>query len=123
MRYTGWGAARSRTSDVVDLTRCPDPACPGTKCQPARWRDLDPGGWCLVRRCPDCNRWWHGHHSHENVVRYDEALQAGTDRLISDLEQVTRRNQAEWSARFIHALRHDHIEPMDFGHPTTKGTQ
>lgn len=96
---------------TVDLTLCP---CGGTKCVPTWWSELPDDMWCLIRRCPDCLEWWHGHHTHDNVVRFDQALKAGTDRLITDLEHITRRNQAEWSARFISALNHDALLPSDF---------
>lgn len=99
---------------TIDLTRCPDAECPGTKVIPVQWSDLDPGGWCLIRRCPDCNRWWHGHHSHDTVVVFDDALRAGTDQLIADLEGLSRRNMAEWGARFVSALNHDALLPIDF---------
>lgn len=105
---------REQPKPMADLTLCPATDCSGKLCYPIRWTDLDPGGWCLVRRCPDCQRAWHGHHAHENVERYDTALQAGTDQLITDLEQLARRNQAEWSARFISALNHDALLPFDF---------
>jgi hypothetical protein len=48
------------------------------------------------------------------VERYDEVLAAETDRLISELERVTRENMEDQLERFSAALEQDAILPMDF---------
>ena len=48
------------------------------------------------------------------VERYDDLLNDSTDRLIEELDRVTRENMAETVERFRYALENDGIMPFDF---------
>ena len=49
------------------------------------------------------------------VERYDDVLNDATDRLIEELDRVTRENMTEAVDRFRLALENDGIMPFDFG--------
>ena len=48
------------------------------------------------------------------VERYDDVLNDATDRLIEELDRVTRENMTEAVDRFRLALENDGIMPFDF---------
>jgi hypothetical protein len=50
----------------------------------------------------------------DEVERYDDLLNAGTDALIDELERITRENMADALERFMRALEDDGIMPIDF---------
>jgi Zn finger protein HypA/HybF involved in hydrogenase expression len=99
-------------TEVRRIELCP--SCTGERVQPLDWREVDEAHWELRVRCPDCR--WHatGVFEQREVERYDDVLAADTDRLIAELDRVTRENMAEHLERFRVALEHDAIEPMDF---------
>jgi hypothetical protein len=90
------------------------PSCGNERVQPVDWREVDEAHWELQVRCPDCR--WNATAVFEQgeVERYDDVLAADTDRLIAELDRVTRENMEEHLERFRLALEHDAIEPMDF---------
>lgn len=100
-----------------DLTVCPE--CSGRLVYPLTWRDLDPGGWWLELRCPECETVRETECEHETIERFDHALNARTDALITDLERIESQHMAEDIERFVAALDADAILPCDFGWPTT----
>jgi hypothetical protein len=90
------------------------PACGGQRVHPLEWHEVDDDRWELEVRCPDCRWRTRDLFDHGEVERYDDLLGADTDRLIAELDRVTRENMEEHLERFRHALEHDVIEPMDF---------
>ena len=81
---------------------------------PVDWHEVDERSWRLDVRCPDCR--WMGSDvfAQDEVERYDDLLNAGTDALIDELERITRENMADHLERFIRALEDDGIMPIDF---------
>jgi hypothetical protein len=90
------------------------PSCSGSRVHPVDWREVDESRWELRVRCPDCRWRATGVFEQYEVERYDEVLAAETDRLIADLERVTRENMEDQLERFRAALEQDAILPMDF---------
>jgi hypothetical protein len=90
------------------------PSCSGSRVHPLDWREVDEARWELRVRCPDCRWRATGVFEQHEVERYDEVLCADTDRLIAELDRITRENMADQLERFRRALEHDAIEPMDF---------
>src|ERR671926_149744 len=70
--------------------------------------------WQLALRCPDCE-WRHTDtYDAVEVERFDDVLNDATDRLIEELDRVTRENMNEAVDRFRIALDQDGILPFDF---------
>jgi hypothetical protein len=90
------------------------PSCAGSRVHPVDWREVEESRWELRVRCPDCRWRATGIFEQFEVERYDEILAAETDRLIAELERVTRENMADQLERFSRALEQDAILPMDF---------
>jgi hypothetical protein len=90
------------------------PSCGGDRVHPTDWSEVQDMRWELHVRCPDCR--WRATDVFEQpeVERFDDFLAAGTDHLIAELDRVTRENMADQLERFLRALEHDAIEPMDF---------
>jgi hypothetical protein len=90
------------------------PSCAGSRVHPVDWREVDESRWELRVRCPDCRWRATGVFEQFEVERYDEVLASETDRLIAELDRVTRENMADQLERFRNALEQDAILPMDF---------
>jgi hypothetical protein len=90
------------------------PECDSDRVHPVDWHEVDERHWRLDVRCPDCR--WMGSDvfAQDEVERYDDLLNAGTDALIDELERITRQNMADHLERFIRALEDDGIMPIDF---------
>lgn len=114
---TAGGMLRPARDQAPILARCR--GCSSVMCQPVRWTELegpdDP--WQIVTRCPECNRWQAWTVPHATIEAFDRWLNAGTDRLIENLEQLERKHLEEEAARFAYALAVDAILPEDFGRP------
>jgi hypothetical protein len=96
----------------VNLECCPE--CTSGLVYPVSWRELEGDSWEIELRCPSCEWRERGVYSHTDVERFDEVLNRGTDRLIDDLEQLTRANMETDIERFVEALATDAITPFDF---------
>jgi hypothetical protein len=70
--------------------------------------------WELSLRCPDCEWRARDVYDQPEVERYDDVLNDATDRLIEELDRVTRENMTEAVDRFRLALENDGIMPFDF---------
>jgi hypothetical protein len=81
---------------------------------PVDWVEVEDLCWQLSLRCPDCEWRQTGTFDQDEVERYDDVLNDATDRLIRELDRVTRENMAEAVERFRKALEHDGITPFDF---------
>ncbi|HET7171466.1 MAG TPA: hypothetical protein VFI18_07510 [Gaiellales bacterium] len=90
------------------------PECDSDRVHPVDWHEVDEHHWRLDVRCPDCR--WMGSDvfAQDEVERYDDLLNAGTDALIEELERITRENMADHLERFLRALEDDGIMPIDF---------
>ena len=108
--YIGW-----QGSNIIVVPMCVCLFCDAQLCYPTWWRELpDEDAWEVEIRCPECEDTSYGIYSHEEVVLFDEALNFGTDSVISDLNQLTRMNMEEYASLFRVALQDDHILPEDF---------
>ena len=97
---------------AVNLESCPE--CAGELVYPVSWRETEGDSWEIELRCPNCEWEERGIFRHSDVERFDEVLNHGTDRLIDDLEHLTKANMEADIDRFVEALRTDAIMPMDF---------
>ena len=89
-------------------------ACGGERVHPVDWQEVEDLRWELALRCPDCEEHQTDTFDQNEVERYDDVLNDATDRLIEELDRVTRENMSEAVERFRRALEHDHIQPFDF---------
>src|SRR5215831_15708110 len=76
----------------------------GDPVHPTEWDEVEEMRWQLALRCPDCE-WRHSdtYEAHE-VERFDDVLNDATDRMIEELDRVTRENMNEAADRFRAAL-------------------
>ena len=104
--------AAEPTLHVRKIELCP--SCQGDRVHPTDWTEVEELRWQLALRCPDCE-WRHTDtfDAHE-VERFDDVLNDATDRLIEELDRVTRENMNEAVDRFRSALESDGIMPFDF---------
>jgi hypothetical protein len=88
--------------------------CGGDRVHPTEWDEVEEMRWQLALRCPDCE-WRHSdtYEAHE-VERFDDVLNDATDRMIEELDRITRENMNEAADRFRAALDSDGIMPFDF---------
>jgi len=107
------GAAERRSARrAEDLHICP--ACSSELVHPVDWSPVTDRRWHVDLRCPDCE--WTGGGTYEQKVvdRFDEALDDGTEAVLSDLQRLTRANMEDDVEAFIAALHADRILPEDF---------
>jgi hypothetical protein len=91
---------------------CPD--CDSDLVYPTSWEERAGDGWRIERRCPNCE-WRHaGEFDHDDVERFDDALNDGTEDLLATLRSFARSNMEADVERLIEAIQLDLIEPMDF---------
>ena len=96
----------------LNLHICPD--CESDLVYPTSWEEHAGDGWRIERRCPNCE-WRHmGEFDHEDVERFDDALNDGTEDLLATLRSFARSNMEADVERLIEAIQLDLIEPMDF---------
>lgn len=88
--------------------------CGGDMVRPLAMEERDDGRWYVERTCPECD--WHheGSFSREDVDDYNDALEEGTEELLTALRHMARLNMEEDVERMIDAIGADRIEPMDF---------
>ncbi len=98
--------------ELVRLEICPE--CDCDLVYPVSWRETEDDCWEIELRCPNCEWRERSIFRHSDVERFDEVLNRGTDRLIDDLEQVSRANMEADIDRFVQALGEDAITPFDF---------
>jgi hypothetical protein len=104
------GAAHELVIRRIELCQ----SCGGDRVHPLEWHEIADMRWELHLRCPDCRWSGSGVYEQPEVERYDDILNGGADRLIADLDRVTRENMTEWLERFGSALANDQIVPEDF---------
>ena len=104
--FEGAPAARS------DLHVCP--ACDSQLVYPVAWQEADRTSWQVSLRCPNCEWTVTDVFEEEDIQRFDETLDRGTEALVADLRQLSRANMEEDVERFINALTAGHLLPEDF---------
>ena len=95
-----------------ELHLCPD--CDAALVYPTQWSEVDRMRWEVTLRCPNCE--WNATDVFEedDVQRFDETLDRGTEALVGDLRQLSRANMEHDVERFILALNGGHLLPEDF---------
>jgi hypothetical protein len=89
-------------------------ACGGERVHPLDWHEVEDMRWEISLRCPDCEWSEVERFDQHEVERYDDILNDATDRLIEELDRITRENMTEAVERFRTALENDDILPFDF---------
>jgi hypothetical protein len=90
------------------------PACDSDLVYPVSWEESSGSSWEVERRCPNCE-WRHvGEFDDAQLAPFDEALNDGTETLLTALRDTTRANMEAAVERMIDAIKLDLIEPMDF---------
>jgi hypothetical protein len=99
-------------SDDLPLHVCPECAC--DLVYPVSWEESSGATWTVERRCPNCE--WHdtAEHGDDELSRFDDALNEGTEALLVMLRDTARANMEAAVERMIDAIKLDLIEPMDF---------
>jgi len=96
----------------IDLHVCPE--CSSHLVYPLEWAPVDNCHWRVDLRCPECE--WRQAGLYEQAVldRFDNALDEGTDAMVSNLRRLQRANMEAELERFGLALSTDLILPEDF---------
>jgi len=104
--------ATEREEEQVDLHICPE--CAGELVYPVGWEERRGDFWEITLRCPNCE-WWHtDEYEDEEVERFDDVLNDGTEELLATLRTFARANMEEDVERLIAAIDSGLIQPMDF---------
>lgn len=99
-------------TEQVDLHVCPE--CSSDLVYPVGWEERRGDSWEITLRCPNCE-WWHtGEYHDDEVERFDDVLNDGTEELLASLRTVARANMEEDVERLVAAIHDDLILPMDF---------
>jgi hypothetical protein len=106
------GRPEGRRRQAEGLHVCP--TCASDLVLPVHWEPAGKRSWRVALRCPDCEWSGGGVYPQPVVDRFDEALDAGTDAMLSDLAVLARANMEAEVEGFAAALRADHILPEDF---------
>ena len=103
-------APKRRNTDELHV--CPD--CSGGMVYPTDWAPTTDGRWSVDLRCPSCEWSGSGVFTQELVDRFDEALDVATEKILADLQTLSRANMEEEIERFIYALDTGLVQPDDF---------
>jgi hypothetical protein len=90
------------------------PHCASGLVYPVEWEESSGASWKVERRCPNCEWREVAEFGDEELARFDDALNEGTETLLIALRDATRANMEAAVERMIDALKLDLIEPMDF---------
>jgi hypothetical protein len=88
--------------------------CASELVYPVTWEEADRSRWEVSLRCPNCEWTVTDIFEEEDIQRFDETLDRGTEALVADLRQLSRANMEEDVERFINALTAGHLLPEDF---------
>ena len=90
------------------------PACGSDLVYPMAWQETADGNWQVDRRCPNCE-WLHaGNFGHDEIEPFDDAVELGTEVLLTELRTWAYANMSDDVERLIAALEQDLIQPIDF---------
>jgi len=98
--------------DQADIHVCRQ--CSSELVYPVTWEEADRSRWEVSLRCPNCEWTVTDIFEEEDIQRFDETLDRGTEALVADLRQLSRANMEEDVERFINALTAGHLLPEDF---------
>ncbi|MEQ8833718.1 MAG: hypothetical protein RIB67_04655 [Miltoncostaeaceae bacterium] len=106
-------AALSALDDPLpELWMCP--GCGSDLVHPRTMHDDGDGAWAIERWCPACDWEDEGVFDQEQVEHFHDALDEGTEELLTALHTMARLNMEDDVERLVHALRRGLIQPMDF---------
>jgi hypothetical protein len=90
------------------------PACGSDLVYPLTWQETAEGTWAIERRCPNCE--WHdvGAYEQTDIEPFDDAIEIGTEVLLTELRTWTYSNMNDDVELLIQALDRDLIQPIDF---------
>ena len=95
-----------------DLHMCT--ACDTDLVYPVEWEEAGPSHWEVSLRCPNCEWAGTGIYEQDQVERFDDELDRGTEALVRDLRRLAQANMEGDVERFVKALEADLIVPDDF---------
>lgn len=98
------------TRDVLHLCQ----ECASDLVYPVAWEEREDERWYVVRRCPECEWRGAGEHHQSDIEFFDDALNDGTDELLTSLRGLSRVNMEADIERLVQAINDDQILPMDF---------
>ena len=96
----------------LPMNHCPD--CHSDLVYPVAWEESSEDSWRIERRCPNCEWYGVGDFLQAEVEEFDDALNDGTEDLLTSLRQFSRANMEADVETMIRALDENHIQPMDF---------
>jgi len=88
--------------------------CASDLVYPVAWEERGDEQWYVLRRCPECEWRGSGVHHQSEIEFFDDALNDGTDELLSSLQGLSRGNMEADIERLVQAINDDEILPMDF---------
>jgi hypothetical protein len=106
-----------RFADKVDQDHCGLHICPDCESQlvqPTSWTEAGDTQWQLELYCPNCEWEGDGTYDQQQIERFEDALEAGVEDILTDLKRLTYANMTAEVDRFSAALRADLILPEDF---------
>jgi hypothetical protein len=95
-----------------DLHICGECSC--ELVYPIEWEEAGPENWRVSLRCPNCEWTVTGVFPQDLVDAFDEALDEGTEQLVTDLKQLMHANMSEEIDRFVVAMDAEALLPEDF---------
>lgn len=90
------------------------PVCRGDLVHPVDWRRTGESAWSLRLRCPECETERDVVMGRSEVEQLNRELYRGTQELAREAQRVSRQNFEDEARRFVAALRHGDIQPIDF---------
>ena len=88
--------------------------CASELVYPIEWEEAGPENWRVSLRCPNCEWTVTGIFAQDVVDDFDEVLDQGTERLVTDLKGLMHSNMTEEIDRFVSALDAEALLPEDF---------
>jgi hypothetical protein len=88
--------------------------CSSQLLYPESARYLGGDHWCVLLRCPNCERAEERVLHNAFVEELEHELDRDTEELAAELRRLTRANMVDEVERFVEALDADAILPMDF---------
>jgi hypothetical protein len=98
--------------DGAEMHHCG--TCSSELVYPLDWNESGPSHWEVMLRCPNCEWCGTGVFSQDEVERFDEHLDGGTEQLVHDMQALSAANTQDEIERFVSALASDLILPEDF---------
>src|SRR5829696_6920403 len=71
------------------------PSCAGEMVYPLDWQEAGPEHWEMRLRCPSCAWTGCGIFDQEQVERFEDELDRGTESLVRDLRRLAQSNMEE----------------------------